>query len=182
MRSILDVGCGRGEWLELLYENKLAASGVDINRVLVQQCNERGFDVLEGDCIDHLQSLDENSLGAITAVHLVEHLPLNILLTFLNETYRVLKPNGVAIFETPNPENIIVGSCNFYFDPTHRNPLPPQLMKFTMESRGFARVEIKRLHPCDEELMIEDDGSEVVKRINSSLYGPQDYAVIGYKA
>jgi O-antigen chain-terminating methyltransferase len=94
----------------------------------------------------------------------------------------VLKPGGLIIFETPNPENIQVGACNFYFDPTHRNPLPAQTVKFLAESRGFTSVSIHFLHPLDKEHQIEDDGSEVVRRFNRLFYGPRDYAVVGYKA
>ena len=180
-RPILDVGCGRGEWLELVSENQRTIIGVDLNRTLVQQCMERGMNVVEKDAVAYLQSLPENSMGAITAFHLIEHLPLNTLLNFFNETLRVLCKGGVAIFETPNPENVLVGSCNFYFDPTHRNPLPPQMMQFFLESRGFYRVNIQKLHSYPEKEKIPDDGSEIVKRFNRRFYGPQDYAVIGYK-
>jgi O-antigen chain-terminating methyltransferase len=94
----------------------------------------------------------------------------------------VLKPGGLVIFETPNPENIQVGACNFYFDPTHLNPLPAKTVKFLAESRGFTSVSIHFLHPLDKEHQIEDDGSEVVRRFNRLFYGPRDYAVVGYKA
>jgi ubiquinone/menaquinone biosynthesis C-methylase UbiE len=180
-QPILDIGCGRGEWLELISEKKRTIIGVDLNQTLVQQCIERGMNVVEKDAVAYLQSLPENSMGAITAFHLIEHLPLNTLLHFLNETLRVLRKGGIAIFETPNPENVLVGSCNFYFDPTHRNPLPPQMVQFFLESRGFYRVSIQKLHPYPDEEKIPDDGSEIVKRFNQRFYGPQDYAVIGYK-
>jgi ubiquinone/menaquinone biosynthesis C-methylase UbiE len=180
-QPMLDIGCGRGEWLELMSDSKHTITGVDLNRTLVQQCIERGMNVVENDAVAYLQSLPENSMGAITAFHLIEHLPLNTLLNFLNETLRALRRGGIVIFETPNPENVLVGSCNFYFDPTHRNPLPPQMIQFLLESRGFYRVTIQKLHPYPEEEKIPDDGSEVVKRFNQRFYGPQDYAVIGYK-
>ncbi|MFH2067796.1 MAG: class I SAM-dependent methyltransferase [Pseudomonadota bacterium] len=178
---ILDIGCGRGEWLEFIAENRRTIVGVDLNRTLVEQCEKRGMNVIEMDAIAYLRSLAENSAGAVTAFHLIEHLPLNVLLNFLNESLRVLRKNGVIILETPNPENVLVGSCNFYYDPTHRNPLPPQMVKFLLESRGFYRVHIERLHPYPDEARIPDDGSEVVERFNQRFYGPQDYAVIGYK-
>jgi SAM-dependent methyltransferase len=177
---ILDVGCGRGEWLEVLKEEQLRATGVDSNRILVAQCGNRGLEVVEEDLMDHLQHLPDASLGAVTGFHIIEHLPIETLVRFLNETVRVLKPGGVVIFETPNPENVLVGSCNFYFDPTHRNPLPSQVMKFLVESKGFVGVEILKLNPSDEAPIAGD--SEIVNRFNEYFYGPMDYAVIGWRA
>ena len=181
-RPILDVGCGRGEWLELLKEEGLTVRGLDFNRLLAEQCQERGMDVVEGDAIEYLLTLPDASLGTVTAFHLIEHLRFGELIKFLDETVRVLKPGGLAIFETPNPENILVGACNFYFDPSHRNPLPPAMIKFMVESRGLCKVQIKTLHPFDEASKVQGDGSELAKRFNDYFYGPQDYAVVGYKA
>lgn len=181
-RLILDAGCGRGEWLELLKDEGLVARGVDINRMLVESCSETGLDAVQSEIIDYLQTLKDNSIGAVTAFHLIEHLPYEVCLRFFDESLRVLKPGGLVIFETPNPENIQVGACNFYFDPTHRNPLPAQTVKFLAESRGFTSVSIHFLHPLDKEHQIEDDGSEVVRRFNRLFYGPRDYAVVGYKS
>jgi SAM-dependent methyltransferase len=176
---ILDVGCGRGEWLELLKEQKLRGIGVDSNRVLVGQCVERGLEVVEEDLINHLTRLNDASLGAVTGFHVVEHLPIDTLVQFLNQTVRVLKPGGAVIFETPNPQNVLVGSCNFYFDPTHRNPLPNQVMRFLLESRGFVRVEVLELNPSDDTPV--DEPSELARRFNQYFYGPMDYAVVGWR-
>lgn len=179
---ILDAGCGRGEWLELLNENDLAAKGVDLNKMTVGQCNDLGLDAVESDIIEYLHSLPDDSVGAVTAFHLIEHLPFEILLKFMDESLRVLKTNGMVVLETPNPENIQVGACNFYFDPTHRNPLPAATVKYLIESRGFTKVTIHPLNPLGKEHQIEEDGSEIVRRFNQLFYGPRDYALIGYKA
>ncbi len=180
-RPIMDVGCGRGEWLELLNEEGFTARGVDFNRVLVEQCRKCGIDVVESDVFEYLHTLPDVSLGAVTGLHIIEHLPLGALIKLIDETVRVLKPGGVAIFETPNPENILVGACTFYFDPTHCNPLPAPMIKFLVESRGLCQVEIKRLHPYDDASRVPDNSSELAKRFNEYFYGPQDYAVVGYK-
>ena len=176
---ILDLGCGRGEWLELLRDNGYRARGIDLNRVVIEQCQSRGLDVLEGDVIDYLQSMPDDSVAVITGFHIIEHLPFEILVKLLNEAFRVLRHRGLVIFETPNPANVLVGSCNFYFDPTHRNPLPSLMTQFLGQYCGFAEVEILNLNPSTETAICED--SEIAKRFNECFYGPMDYAIIGHK-
>ena len=178
---VLDVGCGRGEWLELLKEQNLRAQGVDVNRILVGECQRQGLEVIERDVIVYLRTLPDGSLGAVTGFHIIEHLPFEVLVKLLDETVRVLKPGGVAIFETPNPENVLVGSYTFYLDPTHRNPLPSAVVKFMAEARGLCRVEVMPLHSL-EAYRVEEAGLEITKRFNEYFYGPRDYAVIGWKA
>jgi 2-polyprenyl-3-methyl-5-hydroxy-6-metoxy-1,4-benzoquinol methylase len=178
---MLDVGCGRGEWLELAKEQSLQAQGVDINRVLVENCRRQGLEVIESDVIVHLRTLPDASLGAVTGFHIIEHLPFEVVVKLMDEIVRVLKPGGVAILETPNPENVLVGSHTFYLDPTHRNPLPSALVKLIAEARGLCRVEVMDLH-SSEAYRIEDAGLEITKRFNEYFYGPQDYAVVGWKA
>ena len=177
---ILDVGCGRGEWLELLKGEHLSASGVDSNRVLAEQCRAQGLEVVEEDLLSYLRGLPDASMGAVTGFHIIEHLPLETLIEFLNESVRILKSGGAVIFETPNPQNVLVGSCNFYFDPTHRNPVPSQVLSFLLESRGFVGVEILKLNPSDDTPVADD--SELARRFNQYFYGPMDYAAIGRKA
>jgi len=177
---ILDVGCGRGEWLELLREKGLQASGIDSNRMQVTQCRELGLEVAEAELLGYLRGLPDSSLGAVTGFHIVEHLPIDTLVAFLDETVRVVKPGGAVIFETPNPQNVLVGSCNFYFDPTHRNPLPSPVLRFLLESRGFQRVQVLNLNPSDEAPV--KGNTELAKRFNQYFYGPMDYAVLGWRA
>ena len=176
---VLDAGCGRGEWLELLREEQLHASGVDSNRVLVEWCRNRDLDVVEEDLVSCLRRQADSSLGAVSGFHIIEHLPIETLVEFLNQTVRVLKPGGVVIFETPNPQNVLVGSCNFYFDPTHRNPLPSQVTKFLLESRGFVDVKVLNLNPSDDTPV--EENSELARRFNQYFYGPMDYAVVGIR-
>jgi len=176
---ILDVACGRGEWLELLKEEGLHARGVDVNSVLVAQCRDRGLDVTQAELVDLLRSIPDGTLGAVSAFHIVEHLPLERLILFLDEALRALRSNGLILLETPNPRNIMVGSCNFYFDPTHRNPLPDPVLRFLVESRGFIVSEAFGLNPSDEKPLAGD--SEVARRFNDYFYGPMDYAIVARK-
>jgi O-antigen chain-terminating methyltransferase len=176
---VVDLGCGRGEWLEILNEAGIEASGVDTNLIQLEQCRARGLNVSEEDVLARLERLDDASVGAITGFHIVEHVPLKTLITLLNETLRVLQPGGVAIFETPNPENVLVGSNYFYMDPTHRHPLPSELLEFLLESRGFAGIEILNLHPWESAWIAGE--SEITKRFNDYFYGPMDYAIVGRK-
>lgn len=95
---------------------------------------------------------------------------------------RALKPEGIAIFETPNPNNVFVSSRYFYLDPTHRHPIPPLLGQFLAEARGLRRVEILELHPWPEAHHVDTrTGGDVASRFNECFYGPQDYAIIGRK-
>lgn len=176
---LLDLGCGRGEWLDLLRENGLGATGVDMNRLNIAQCRSAGLDAVEGDAIEYLRCLPDNSFAAVTGFHIIEHLPFEMLIRLLDETVRILKPGGMALFESPNPQNVLVGTCNFYYDPTHRNPLPGPTTRFIVESRGLTRVEILNLNPSTAPRIEED--TEVAKRFNEYFYGPMDYAVIGWK-
>jgi O-antigen chain-terminating methyltransferase len=179
---ILDLGCGRGEWLELVAEEGLSARGVDINRSLVRDCVQRKLDVVEGDVLDHLASVPDGALGAITGFHILEHLSLDAIIGVLDEAVRVLRPGGLAIFETPNPGNVLVGSHTFYFDPTHRSPLPARSLEFLAEARGLCQVEIMHLNPYPEsDLIRQHPNDELVERFNSLFFGARDYAVIGRK-
>jgi SAM-dependent methyltransferase len=176
---LLDLGCGRGEWLEVLRDNGLPGRGVDLNAISVADCRERGLDVAQADAISYLTSLADESLGAITSMHLVEHLPFQLLLELLAECRRTLKTGGLLIVETPNPSNVLVGSNTFYLDPTHRNPIPSALLRFVAESVGFENVSVMDLHPSDHQW--SDIRSEMDQYLIQNLFGAQDYAVVGHK-
>lgn len=180
-RPVVDLGCGRGEWLHLLKEEGLHARGVDRNRTMIEACRQRDLDVVENDALAYLRTLPDASMGAVTGFHLLEHLPLEVVIKVFDETVRVLQPGGAAMFETPNPENVRVGSYTFYLDPTHRNPLPRAIVAYLAEARGLCRVQTMPLHPYAQACRVEEAGLDVAKRFNEYFYGPQDYAVIGWK-
>lgn len=177
--GVLDIGAGRGEWLRLLRGKNIAAQGVDRNRVFIEECRRDGLDVAEADALDHLQALPANSLNVVTSFHLVEHLAFEVLIKLLDEIERVLKPGGLVILETPNPENFMVGSFSFYADPTHRNPIPSETLEFLLKSRGFTDTKVWKLRPW-EAAKLEGD-SELIRRFNEFFYSAPDYAVIAKK-
>jgi O-antigen chain-terminating methyltransferase len=144
--AVLDLGCGRGEWLSLLKEWNIAASGVDLDKEMVDSCIQRGLNVKYCDVLEGLKNYGNQSLGMITAFHLVEHVPFQFTFRLLEEIKRVLEPGGILIMETPNSENLIVSSNEFYIDPTHIRPVPLKLLHFTAEFMGFAECTILRLH------------------------------------
>lgn len=189
-RLVLDIGCGRGELLEVLQEEKLHATGIDINEVNIAACISRNLSVTRADALSYLLSLSDNSLGAVTGLHIIEHLPFETLVRLLDEVVRVLKPGGLAAFESPNPENLLVGACRFYYDPTHRNPLPPAVAQFMLEARGFVRADIIRLNEYRQTERLPDpdpaSSSAELERItnflNQHFAAAPDYAVVGYKA
>ena len=178
-RPVLDLGCGRGEWLELLKENKLEGHGVDLNSAMIAQCKERDLGVTHADALDYLRSLRPNSQGGVTGFHIIEHLPFETLMDFLRETRRVLKPGGIAIFESPNCKNLVVGAANFNIDPTHRNPVFPETAEFMLQSLGFERTSLEYLSPVAGVKF--DDSTRELATIKDMLYGPQDFAVIAHK-
>lgn len=179
----LDIGSGRGEWLELASEAGLHVKGIDLNSAQVQECRDRGLNAEPREALTYLRSLPADSLGAITGFQLIEHIDFEARIALFDECIRVLKPGGFAIFETPNPQNLLVGSCDFWSDPTHIRPLYPESHRHFMELRGFSHVEILYLHPHDEDQRLpEDEAPLLAKRLNDLYSCARDYALIGYKA
>jgi SAM-dependent methyltransferase len=177
---VVDVGCGRGEWLGLLHEQGVRALGIDMNAAMVELCRERGLDAECTDAISWLQAQPAGSVALISGFHLIEHLPFETLLALFDAALHALRPDGMLIFETPNPENLVVGACHFYYDPTHRNPIVPAVAEFMARQRGFARAEILRVNAYPDSYLLDED-SEVAIRVNRAFYGAQDFAVLAWK-
>jgi SAM-dependent methyltransferase len=146
----LDIGCGRGEWLELLAEQGFKAKGVDLNEGMLQACIERGLQVESADALAYLQAQPQGSLCIVSGFHIAEHLPFEVLQQLFIEAKRVLMPGGLLILETPNPENISVGANSFYIDPTHHRPIPPELLCFLPEYYGYIRHKVLRLQEATQ--------------------------------
>lgn len=141
----LDLGCGRGEWLEILEEAGLSARGVDIDKGMLDIAHQKGLAVEQMEALPALKALPDNTLALVSAFHLIEHLPFDDIRELVTEAHRVLRPGGLLILETPNPENPLVSLVNFHLDPTHLRPLPPGLTSFLTEHVGFERNVILRL-------------------------------------
>ncbi len=142
----IDLGCGRGEWLELLGDEGFVAHGVDLDDAMLAACFERTLSVDNQEAVSALRQLPDESRVIVSGFHLAEHIPFTALQELVKESLRVLKPAGLLILETPNPENIMVGTTNFYLDPTHKRPIPPLLLSFIPEYFAFSRVKSLRLN------------------------------------
>ncbi len=177
-RRAIDVGCGRGEFLEILTSQGFKARGVDVNRAMVELCSELGYDVEHSDGIAFLRSQPADSCAVISSFHVVEHLTMEQLFAFLAESLRVLRPGGILILETPNPENLMVSTRTFYTDPTHRHPLPSALLRFLVEAKGFVATDVEPLHPVPDFARPVVRESELLEEL---LFGPQDYGLIARK-
>ena len=140
-----DAGCGRGEWMELLEELGFSVVGADLDAGMLAECEALKLNAINADAVSYISNITSESQMVVTAFHVIEHISFDQWRLFINESLRVLKPGGLMILETPNPENITVATRNFYIDPTHLRPIPPLLLAYVAEQTGFARAKIIRL-------------------------------------
>jgi O-antigen chain-terminating methyltransferase len=159
-----------------------------MNQAMVDECVERGLAAEYGEAVNWLRQAKPGSLGAITAFHVIEHLSQEDLLALIDLSLAALHPGGIIIFETPNPENVVVGACNFYMDPTHNRPLPPQLMQFLVEARGFSEASVMRLGNLSAGLPepfpvghAKEKYNPFVHALRHNFFSPPDYAVTAHK-
>lgn len=176
--TALDLGCGRGEWLELLKDHQLSATGIDLDDGMLSACRDRGLNVQTGDAIAHLKSLPADSLSIVSGFHIAEHLSLGDLEALIKEALRVLKPAGLLILEAPNTENLVVGTSSFYLDPTHQRPLPSALLSFLVGYLSFTRSKV--LGVQESVPLREEHGPTSLFAVLSGV--SPDYAVIAQKA
>jgi SAM-dependent methyltransferase len=176
-KPMLDIGCGRGEWMLELKRNNFTVVGVDLNPAMADAARAQGLEVVLADAVAHLNSLEPASLSVVSAFHLVEHLPFEQILILVDAAYRALMPGGLLILETPNPENLVVGACTFWYDPTHIRPLPRAMLRFYVESAGFTPVRTARFY-------LRTDGPDhatVDEAVLPSVDGPLDYGLLAQK-
>jgi O-antigen chain-terminating methyltransferase len=174
---VLDLGCGRGEWLELIQSQGFLARGVDLDEGMLQACQALDLPAEHGDALAALAALSDESQVVVSAFHFIEHIPFASLQLLVREALRVLKPAGLLIMETPNAENLLVGTNNFYFDPTHEKPIPHLLLSFLTEYTGFARSKLVRLQ---EPAALHDAPQLTLLDVLRGV--SPDYAIIAQKA
>jgi O-antigen chain-terminating methyltransferase len=190
LAPVVDLGCGRGEFLELLRGAGVQARGVESNANVVRECRERGLDVVQGDLLDHLREEEPGSLGGVFAAQVVEHLPPPVLSALLREAHRVLRPDGLLVLETVNPASALAFLDVFIRDLTHERPLHPETLRFLAAAAGFSevRIEMRSPVPADVRLhLLPSSGlpppvikalNENVERLNALLFAPLDYALL----
>jgi O-antigen chain-terminating methyltransferase len=180
---VVDLGCGRGEFLDLLRERCIEASGIEADPELVAAGRARGLDVREGDAVAELHLAPDASLGGIVAFQVIEHLPFARLLELLALARRKLRPGGLLLLETVNVQSVFPWTRAWSMDPTHRHPVHPQTLRFLAEQAGFRDVETVFSGPVDDRARLEegpdlDRETRNARRLNELLFAPQDHALV----
>ena len=191
--DVLDAGCGRGEFLEILRERGIAASGVDVNPEMVAQCRERDLQVTEGDLLAHLAALPDGALGGLFAAQVVEHLEPAYLLRFIDTAFLKLRPGSRIVLETINVASWSAFFQSYVRDITHVRPLHPETLAYLVGAGGFRNVAVHYRSPIPPEHLLArapDGGGDErvaglaaafnrnVDELNRLLFADQDYAVI----
>jgi SAM-dependent methyltransferase len=176
---VLDLGCGRGEFLALLREAGVEARGVDLDADMVAFARGEGLDVEQADAVQHLEALEDGSLGGVFAAQLVEHVPAPTLVRLLELAAAKLRPGGLLVAETINPLSPLA-LRNYYADLTHAQPLVPETLELLARQAGFGSVELRFLNAPEERLAEPADPllAANVARLNELLFGPLDYAIV----
>jgi O-antigen chain-terminating methyltransferase len=189
-QNVLDVGCGRGEFLELLRENNISAKGVELGTDQYLLCREKGLDVIQQDLFAYLESLADESLGGLFSSQVIEHLTASDQLRYVRLAYEKTMPGSPVVFETINAQCVWAVMRNFFLDPTHVRPIHPETLKFAMETVHFREVKLLFSSPMSDRIIppLEVDGgvknaaefNQRLYELNLFLYGNQDYAAIGW--
>jgi SAM-dependent methyltransferase len=186
---VLDLGCGRGEFLELLRENGIEAAGVDLNGQMVDICLDKGLPCQKGDILETLSSRADGSLGGIFSSQVIEHLPPAYLKKLIETCRDKLVPGGTLVLETVNPLSVFALVQVYFLDLSHRNPIHPQALKFMLETAGFENVEITLSSPLERERLQPLPGSDAhtallnqnIDSLNDLLFAPVNFAAIARK-
>ena len=181
---VLDIGCGRGEFLMLLSKLGVEARGIEVDPKLVEEAREAGLDVSLDDAVTHLAALPDRSLGGIVLIQVIEHLTPQGVVDLVAVARHKLVPDGLIVVETVNPQSLYTFAHSFYLDPTHGNPVHPAYLKFLFDEAGYRLVEIEwRSDPPAADVLVADESASEVgeanrKRLNQILFAPQDYALV----
>lgn len=187
---VIDVGCGRGEFLSLLRDAGISAYGVDSDQGMVDAGRAEGLDVILEDAFSHLRGLEPGAVDGIFCSQVAEHLETPQLLALLELSRRALVPGGVIVMETPNPESLSILSRFFYTDLTHVRPIHPDALRWAMEVVGFESVSVERVLPVEDGVRLEPVPDDLagqggwatlaanIDRLNNVLFGPQNFAAV----
>lgn len=177
-KNVLDIGCGRGEFLKMMGGAGVPAKGVELSAESVAVCRSQGLDAEVADVYPYLAAMPEGSLDGIFCSQVVEHLPPDRLPELIRLCARALAPGGVIAIETPNPECLAIFATHFYLDPTHTRPVPHPLLIFYLEEAGVGNIEVRRLSPAKETMPALNS---IPEDFRDAFFGALDYAVIGRK-
>jgi len=175
---VLDLGCGRGEFLEAARDAGLEASGIDQSEECVALCRSKGLHAEKADLFAYLDGLVDESLGGIYCSQVVEHIDPFRLPGLIMLMARKLRSGALAVIETPNPECLAIFATHFYLDPTHTRPVPPRLLGFYMEEAGLGRLEVERLSPAVNSMPAL---AELPAAVREQFFGGLDYVIFGRK-
>jgi SAM-dependent methyltransferase len=180
---VLDIGCGRGELLQLLREAGIEVRGIDADADMVAFARGEGLDVEQADLVEYLERVDDGSLGGIFMGQVVEHLPPGVLVRSLELAARKLRPGGLLVAETINPLSPLA-LRHYFADLTHAQPLVPETLQLLARQSGFAQTELRYLNEPAERLTEPDDPviADNVRRLNEILFAPLDYALVARTA
>lgn len=180
---MLDLGCGEGEFVELLNKNDYPAYGVDNNPMVIQKVKtiNPAIRIVESGAIEYLRGLSSGTVDFISCFHMVEHLEMVELLELLKEMYRVLKVGGSLILETPNPLNILISTYYFYLDPTHKKQIPSELLKLMVSNSGFKVEECRMLRPLNFVPYTYDNPEDKISDIVFRFNMEQAYSIMAVK-
>jgi len=177
-QNVLDIGCGRGEFLEMMRGAGIPAQGIDLSEESAAFCRQKGLDVRQADLFEYLARLPESSLDGIFCAQVVEHLPPERLPEMVRLAAGRLARNGVIAIETPNPECLAIFATHFYLDPTHTRPVPHPLLAFYLEEFGVGGIEVRRLAPAVDSM---PSLASLPAEFRESFFGSLDYAILGHK-
>jgi SAM-dependent methyltransferase len=184
---VLDIGCGRGEFIELLGEYGAEASGVELDATLAAEGRRRGLDIATGDGVRHLAAQEDGSLGAVVLLQVAEHLTPQQVIDLVGIALEKVRAGGLLLIETVNPQSLYTFAHAFYLDPTHTNPIHPAYLEFVVRQSGWPQVAIEWRSPPEahEQLETEPGASATaaanIDRLNRLLFAPQDYALVAFK-
>ena len=203
--DVLDVGCGRGEFLSALQAAGIPARGVDANAEMAAIARQRGLDASHGDALAFIGALPDDSLGGLIAVQVVEHLDPAYLMRLLSVITAKLRQGAPVVIETINPACWLAFFSSYIRDFTHVRPVHPETLQYLLQASGFERVTLRYSAPVPDHMKMKtidlpagvlastDPTASALAQVahavnanavilNNLLFTHLDYAAIGYRS